>query len=59
MSGVLKLNETFCDSTVAFDHFITRSGANALISCMAEGVKSEKHRRDRIRKRKFLPEDFE
>ncbi len=54
-----KLNEAFCQSTFGFDHFITRSGADALVCHLAEGVRSDKRRRDRLRQGKLLHEDVE
>jgi len=54
-----ELNEAFNQSSVGFDHFITHSGGDELVCHLAEGVRSDKRRRERFRQGKFLPEDME
>jgi hypothetical protein len=54
-----RLHEAYFQETeVAFNHFITGSGADALVCHLAEGVRSDKRRRERLRQGKPLPEDW-
>jgi hypothetical protein len=56
---ISKISEAYSDDPTEFELFQPISGADTLVFYLEEGVKSEKHKRERILKGKALPEDFE
>ena len=54
-----RLYGAFFQSEVAFDHFLTDKGADALVHCLAVAVRFDERQMERFRHGKPLPEDLE
>ncbi len=53
------INRLTDDAPTTFDLFHTIAGADAVVFYLAEGMKSEKRKRERLRSGNPLPEDFD